>query len=85
MREEKIVVYLPNGLQARIATEFVHKAAAFSSGIKVVKNGRAVDCKSIMGVMSLAIREGEAITIIANGRDEQAAIVALGDFLSNKK
>ncbi|WP_129730106.1 helix-turn-helix domain-containing protein [Ectobacillus funiculus] len=28
MIEEKIVVYLPNGLQARIAKEFVHKAAA---------------------------------------------------------
>jgi len=83
--EEKIVVRLQNGLQARLATEFVHKAAAFSSEINVVKNGRSLDCKSIMGVMSLAIREGEAITIIANGRDEQAAIVALGDFLSNKK
>ncbi|MFP3121764.1 HPr family phosphocarrier protein [Ectobacillus funiculus] len=85
MIEEKIVVCLPNGLQARIATEFVHRAAAFSSEIKLGKNGRAVDCKSIMGVMSLAIREGEAITIIANGRDEQAAIVALGEFLSGKK
>ncbi|WP_342047901.1 HPr family phosphocarrier protein [Bacillus sp. OTU530] len=85
MIEEKIVVCLPNGLQARIATEFVHKAAAFSSEIKVVKNERPVDCKSIMGVMALAIREGETVTIIANGRDEQAAIVALGDFLSGKK
>jgi len=37
-----------------------------------------------MGIMSLAIREREEITIIANGSDEQAAITALGDFLSNK-
>ncbi|GAA3313481.1 hypothetical protein GCM10020331_003710 [Ectobacillus funiculus] len=35
--------------------------------------------------MSLAIREDEEITIIANGSDEQAAIVALRDSLSNKK
>jgi phosphotransferase system HPr (HPr) family protein len=85
MIEEKIVVRIQNGLQARIATEFVQKSSFFNSEINLIKNGRSVVAKSIMGVMSLAIREGEEITIIANGSDEQAAIVALRDSLSNKK
>ncbi|WP_078408598.1 HPr family phosphocarrier protein [Priestia abyssalis] len=79
------MVRLPHGLQARTATEFVQKASSFNSEIKVAKNGRLVECKSIMGVMAAAIRKGEELTLIANGNDEQQAIATLEDFLSNNR
>lgn len=85
MIEKKIVICLQRGLQARTATEFVRKASSFNSEVNVMKNGRLVAGKSIMGVMALAIREGEEITLIANGSDEQAAIVTLEGFLSGKE
>jgi len=81
--EKKIVVHLQHGLQARSATKFVKKASAFSSEINIVKNGRTVNGKSIMGLMATAIRQGEELMIIANGSDEQAAIVTLEAFLSS--
>jgi catabolite repression HPr-like protein/phosphocarrier protein len=81
MVEEKIMVHLQYGLQGRIAAEFVQIASSFTSGINLIKNGRSVDSKSIMGVMSLAIRKGEDVTIIIDGKDEQKAIGVLGDFL----
>jgi len=85
MAEKKIVVHLQHGLQARIATKFVEKASAFSSEINIVKDGRRVNGKSIMGLMATVIRKGEELTIIANGRDEQEAIVTLEGFLSSEE
>lgn len=81
MIQKTIIVQLQHGLQARIATEFVKKAASFSSEISLIKNGRAVAGKSIMGIMALAIRKGEEIILSANGNDEQQAVVALEKFL----
>lgn len=85
MIEKRIIVHLQHGLQARCATEFVQKASSFNSEIKIVKNGRLVEGKSIMGVMATAIKKGEALTLVVDGNDEQKAIVALEDFLSNKE
>jgi len=85
MIEKKIAICLQHGLQARLATKFVQKASSFSSEVILMKNGRSVVGKSIMGVMALAIRGGEEITLIANGNDEQVAIVTLENFLLDKK
>jgi len=85
MTEKKIVVHLQHGLQARSATNFVKKASAFSSEINIVKDGRTVNGKSIMGLMATVIRKGEEFTITAHGSDEQEAIVALEGFLSSKE
>lgn len=81
MIEKKIVVHLQSGLQARIATAFVQKASSFNCDISLTKNGKSVVGKSIMGVMAIAIRQGEEITLITNGSDEQEAVVTLEKFL----
>jgi len=85
VREKKIVVRLQNGLQARIATEFVQKASSFQSEIILVKNGKPVVGKSIMGVMAITIRNGEEITLTVDGSDEQKAMEVLEGFLLGKK
>ena len=41
-----------------------------------------VNCKSIMGVVSMSIREGEMVTITATGRDETEAVDALMKMLA---
>ncbi|MED4229099.1 HPr family phosphocarrier protein [Neobacillus cucumis] len=85
MVEEKIVVHLQRGLQAQGATEFVKKASTFTSEVNIIKESRVVAGKSIMGVMCLAIRNGDVVTLRADGEDERKAIKILGDFLSRKK
>ncbi|ULT58740.1 HPr family phosphocarrier protein [Neobacillus drentensis] len=82
MREKKIVVNLQGGLQAYNATEFVKEATKYSSDIKILKDERLLAAKSIMGVMCLAIRKGEEITLIADGIDECKAIKSLEIFLT---
>jgi phosphotransferase system HPr (HPr) family protein len=81
MVEGKIVVHLQCGLQAKGATEFVKKASTFTSEVNIIKEGRVVAGKSIMGVMCLAIRNGDEVILNIDGNDEHKAIKILGDFL----
>jgi phosphotransferase system HPr (HPr) family protein len=82
MVKEKIVVHLKRGLQAKSVTEFVKEASSFSSEVNIIKDGKVVAGKSIMGVMCLAIGNGDEVILATDGYDEQKAIKVLGDFLS---
>jgi phosphocarrier protein HPr len=69
------------GLHARAAARFVHLASRFQSQIRVGRGAQTMDGKSIMGILLLAAAAGTALTITANGEDEQAAIEALCAFI----
>ena len=72
-------VNIPNrlGLHARAAAKFVHIATRFRSHIRVARDNRVIDGKSIMGILLLAAPCGASITISADGPDESAAIAEL--------
>ncbi len=65
------------GLHARPATFFIQKANEFKSSIWVEKEGRRVNAKSLLGVLSLGIMGGTKIRIIAGGADEEEAVEGL--------
>ncbi|MDQ0244683.1 catabolite repression HPr-like protein [Bacillus fengqiuensis] len=77
MVEKKVEVLLKTGLQARPAALFVQEANRFSSDVFLEKEGKKVNAKSIMGLMSLAVNSGSDVTIIADGSDEEEALEAL--------
>jgi phosphocarrier protein HPr len=72
-------VTVPNelGMHARAAARFVRLASTFASHVRVNRNGRVIDGKSIMGLLLLAAARGASITIAADGPDELAALDAL--------
>jgi phosphocarrier protein HPr len=72
-------VHIPNrlGLHARAAAKFVHVATRFKSQIRVARDNRVIDGKSIMGILLLAAPCGASITISADGPDESEAITEL--------
>jgi len=72
-----VTIINPLGLHARAAARFVHMASGFASRIRVSRAGRDMDGKSIMGLLLLAAAQGSAITISADGPDEEQAIAAL--------
>ena len=78
-------VKLPNGLEARPVAMFVQIASEYSSEIMIEADGKKVNAKSIMGMMSLSLAPGEKVTISAEGPDEIEAATALDDFLGNKE
>jgi phosphocarrier protein len=79
-RECRIVNQL--GLHARPAAQIVKTASAFQADVEIVKDGMAVNGKSIMGVMMLAAECGSSIMIRANGPDEAAAVEALAALIA---
>ncbi|MCT8140211.1 HPr family phosphocarrier protein [Anaerobacillus sp. CMMVII] len=85
MVEKAVVVKRKAGLQARPAALFVQEANKFSSDIFIEKEGRKVNAKSIMGIMSLAVATGKEITIITEGKDETEALTALVAFVEKEE
>ena len=71
------------GLYARPATFFIQKANEFRSTIMVEKEGRKVNAKSLLGVLSLGITKGTSITISAEGADEGEAVNALCTLIAS--
>lgn len=84
MLSENIVIINKLGLHARAAAKFVSTASRFESNIKISKDDRIVDGKSIMSVMMLAASCGTTISIQTDGPDEQAALQAIKDLINNK-
>ncbi|NLP45691.1 MAG: HPr family phosphocarrier protein [Epulopiscium sp.] len=85
MIEKEIIVNISSGLEARPAALFVQVASKFNSHIYVVINEKKVNAKSIMGMMSLGVIEGEKIIIGADGEDEEQAMAELIKFLTDTK
>jgi phosphocarrier protein len=77
MTTRSVTVVNQLGLHARAAARFVHLATRFESHIRVGRNAKVMDGKSIMGILLLAAARGTTITISAEGADEEAAVGAL--------
>lgn len=84
MVEKQVEVRLKTGLQARPAALFVQEANRYSSDIFLEKDGKKVNAKSIMGLMSLAISTGSVVTLIAEGHDESEALEVLSQYVKQE-
>ena len=71
------------GMHARAAAKFVHLAGRYDAQIRVARDAREMDGKSIMGLLLLAAARGTSITITATGRDEDDAIAALSALVQS--
>ena len=83
MVSKEIVVQNQVGLHARPATFFIQKANEFSASIWISKDERKVNAKSLLGVLSLGITRGTAVTLTADGSDEEAAIKGLVNLVES--
>ena len=77
MQAKELTITNADGLRASKAAMFVQVAGGFSSQIFVEKGNKKINAKSIMGVLSLGVKQGEKIYIFANGKDEQDAVIAI--------
>ena len=81
MIQKSMQIQLTNGLEARPVAVLVQKASMFESEIYIEAEGKKVNAKSIMGMMSLGLNAGETVTVSANGADEADAIEALENYI----
>jgi len=69
------------GLHARPASIFVETTKKFKSKISLIKNGKAVDAKSIIGVLSLGVSQGDEIEVICEGEDAKETTETLKNLI----
>ncbi|SEG53948.1 HPr family phosphocarrier protein [Marinobacterium lutimaris] len=84
MIEKQLTIINKLGLHARAAAKLINTTGHFSSEIKIVKDGREVDGKSIMAVMMLAASKGTDLIFRISGEDEDAAIEAIETLINNR-
>lgn len=77
MISEDVTIVNALGLHARAAARFVQLAGRFRAKVRVTRDGRQVDGKSIMGILLLAAARGAVVTISADGVDEIDALQSL--------
>jgi phosphocarrier protein HPr len=72
-------VIIPNKrrLHARASAKIVEASARFQSEIEVIKDGTAVNGRSIMGLMMLAASMGSQVEITTEGPDAAEALKAI--------
>ncbi len=84
MLTENIKIINKLGLHARAAAKFVTTANQFKSHVRLSKEDRSVDGKSIMSVMMLAASIGTILSIEVDGEDQEECLSAIKALIEDK-
>ncbi|CAN5548834.1 MAG: HPr family phosphocarrier protein [Actinomycetota bacterium] len=83
MPEREVELTNEVGLHARPAAVFSKAAAGFSADVTVAKGGQEANAKSIMAVLKLDVKKGDAVTIATEGDDAEEALQKLVTLLES--
>lgn len=84
MEKRDFHIIAETGIHARPATLLVQAASKFGSDVNLKYNGKSVNLKSIMGVMSLGVGQNADVTVTAEGDDEKDALDAIADTMKKE-
>ena len=85
MIKKNINIGIQTGLDARPTAMLVQIASQYDSVIHIISKESKYNAKSIMGMMTLGLKEGEEIIVTADGPDEEAAIENIEKYLVSSK
>lgn len=85
MIQRSMTIQLTSGLEARPVAVLVQKASQYDSTVYIEAEGKKVNAKSIMGMMSLGLDKGEEITVITDGQDETDAMSSIEAYISGQE
>ncbi|MDR1038345.1 MAG: HPr family phosphocarrier protein [Deltaproteobacteria bacterium] len=83
MVSEKLVIKSPAGLHARPLSKFMKAVKSFKSEIVMVTPKGEVNCRSIVGLLGAAIKNGTEVELKVNGPDEAEALAGLVELLES--
>ncbi len=84
MKTKTIQVKLEDSLDARPVALLVQEASKYDSKIYMEADGRKVNAKSIMGMMTLGLYNGEELVVTVDGDDEELAVASIENFLNGR-
>ena len=79
--ELTIKVAIQKDMMTRQAADIAHRMSDFESRVLIKKQNLTVNAKSLMGVLSAGLSDGQAVTIVAEGEDEAQAVCELSRLL----
>ena len=85
MKMKAVKIQLSGGLEARPVAMLVQVASQHDSTVYLESEGKKLNAKSIMGMMSLGLDSGELVTVIADGPDEEVAVEDIAKYLCSGK
>ena len=80
MVSQEVVISISNDIEMKLAL-LVSKACEFESRIYFISKEKRINAKSIMGMMSLIVENGEMMLVSAEGRDESDAVKSITELL----
>lgn len=80
MIKTPVIVKHQNGLDGRPIALLVQEASQYASRIYIQLGEKQINAKSIMGMMSLNLSEGEEVTVLTEGEDEVKAAEGIRSF-----
>ena len=83
MQSRNVKITNKLGMHARPAALLTKTANLFGCKISITKNGKTIDAKSILSVMTLAAKCRDEITITTDGAGENAALESLASLVSS--
>ncbi len=85
MVKDSVTIRISSGLETRPIAMLVQVASQFQSVIHLESGTKNVNAKSIMGMMTLGLDNGENVTITADGPDEEQALKSVVAYLTQDK
>jgi len=84
MREREVEIVIKAGLDAPASAKLARVAATYRCEVSLMRHGRKVNAKSLMGVMMLVAGEGSRIVIETDGPDEVEALDAIAMLIGSR-
>lgn len=82
MIKESVTIQISSGLETRPIAMLVQVASQYSSSVHLESGSRRVNAKSIMGMMTLGLDNGESVVVVTEGADEEEAMKGVREYLT---
>ncbi len=84
MTRKKVEVAMNKGQDTRPIAVLVQMASQYVSTVYIEYEDKHVNAKSIMGMMTLAMKNGDKVEVVTEGADEEAAADGISKYLLGK-
>lgn len=75
--QQTVQVKNPKGMHLRAVQLLVEAASCFESSVLISKDGQAVDCKSMLNLLTLGADQGSELELSIEGSDADQAMSAI--------
>lgn len=79
--QQTFTIKNPTGIHARPAGTIVKAASAFGCKVELEAKGARVSAKGMVGILKLGLKQGDQVTVIAEGDGEAEALQAVGEVV----